>query len=137
MKLIIKLIQKLAQDYPIDTNRIYVTGISMGGSGTWDIITRYPEFFAAAAPLNGVSDPSKAPLIADLPIWAFHGRQDEVSDVNNTRKMIAALKEHNSSCQYTEYPDAGHGIAGPTYANSRLFDWMFARDKAKSKERAH
>ena len=133
MKMIIKLINNLAAKYPIDTNRIYVTGISMGGSGTWDIVTRYPNFFAAAAPLNGVSDPSIAHLVAHLPVWAFHGRQDKISDVNNTRKMIAALKENGSSCQYTEYPESGHGIAMPTYTNNQLFDWMFSQDKAELK----
>lgn len=125
MKIIIKLIHELSNSYNIDINRLYVTGISMGGSGTWDIVTRYPHFFAAAVPLNGVSDTSVAHKIAHLPIWAFHGRNDHISDVNNTRNMIKALKKHNSNCLYTEYSKLGHWIPQKTYHNIKLHNWIF------------
>lgn len=129
MKMIIKLIKELIDNNPIDSNKIYVTGASMGGSGTWDIITRYPNFFAAAAPLNGVSDPSKANRISKLPLWAFHGEQDNISDVNNTRNMMNELVKFNTSCKYTEYPQLGHIIEKEVYSNKDFLTWLFNQSR--------
>lgn len=137
LKMVIGLIRQLVREYPVDPGRIYVTGISMGGSGTWDIIARYPEMFAAAVPLNGVSDPASAPRIAHIPIWAFHGRTDPISDVNNTRKMVSALRQNGGSCEYTEYADFSHDIDGVTYRNSGLWDWLFVQSKNKIQKKVH
>ncbi|MCP3933660.1 MAG: prolyl oligopeptidase family serine peptidase [Bacteroidetes bacterium] len=129
MKMIIRIIKNLFNEFSIDQNRIYVTGPSMGGSGTWDIITRYPYIFAAAVPVNGVSDPSKAHKISHLPIWAFHGEKDSISDVNNTRKMIKALKKNGSTCKFTEYQKKGHNITSMVYRNSNLYTWLFNQER--------
>lgn len=129
MKLVVKLINRLVLDYPINADRIYVTGISMGGSGTWDIITRYPGLFAAAVPVNGVSDPGKSNLVAHLPIWAFHGRRDRVSEVENTRRTVKALSKNGEACNYTEYKTLGHAIGKVTYENTELWKWLFSQKR--------
>ena len=126
MKSVVKLINKLVKEFNIDPDRIYVTGDSMGSSGTWDIITRHPDLFAAAFTSSGVSDPSKAPLIAHMPIWAFHGEKDRVSDVNNTRNMVRELRRYGSDCRFTEFEGAGHGIP-QVYEQPGLFPWAFSQ----------
>jgi predicted peptidase len=126
-RMTLEVIRQLAARFPIDPARIYVTGFSMGGSGTWDMITRHPEVFAAAVPVTGVGDPSRAPVIARLPIWAFHGELDDVSPVENSRKMMAALRQAGSDARYTELAGVGHGSAGPAYSNAELYGWLFAQ----------
>lgn len=128
MKMIIRIIDKLEKEYPIDKERIYVSGISMGGSGTWDIITRHPDMFAAAVVVNGVNDPGKAHIINNMPVWAFHGVVDRISSVENTRSMIRALKgTGNSKVKYTEYFSKGHNIEKTVYSNSDMVEWLFAQ----------
>jgi predicted peptidase len=131
MKMIIDVIHQLKKEFSLDADRIYVTGASMGGSGTWDIITRYPKLFAAAAPINGVSDPAKASLIAHMPIWAFHGQQDKVSAVQNTRNMIRELRKNGSACRYTEFEDLGHGILDTVHQKTTIVKWLFSQEKQK------
>ena len=129
MKMIVQEIQNLADEFSIDKNRIYVTGYSMGGSGTWDIITRYPKLFAAAVPVTGVSDPSKAKLVAYMPIWAFHGQKDRVSLVENTRRMVKALKKHGSNCKFSELKDVAHDSWHLAYNNTEMITWLFNQKK--------
>ena len=129
MKMIILEIRNLLKEFNIDKDRIYVTGYSMGGSGTWDIITRYPDFFAAAVPVTGVSDPSKAKLVAYMPIWAFHGQEDPISFVQNTRNMMAALKKYGSNCRFSELKDVGHGSWHQAYSNNEMISWLFEQKK--------
>lgn len=134
MKMIIKALSNLGKDYNIDKTRIYITGYSMGGSGTWDIIIRYPDIFAAAVPVTGVSDPSKAKSISDLPVWAFHGVKDEISSVENTRNMIRELKNNGSPCKYTEYQDIGHDLWTSAYNDSEMVKWLFSQQKKEKKQ---
>jgi len=120
------LIDVLCGQYNIDQGRIYVTGLSMGGYGTWDLITRFPEKFAAAAPICGGGDPSKMPLVKNLPIWTFHGVLDNVIPVRTTRELVDALKKCGSqSVIYTEYPDLDHFCWNQAYTTEGFFDWMF------------
>jgi predicted peptidase len=88
MKKRILEIYNLEEEFNIDKDRIYVAGYFMGGSGTWDIITRYPDLFAAAVPVTGVSDPLKVQLIEHIPIWAFHDQKYIVTLVQNIRNMV-------------------------------------------------
>jgi len=131
MKMVLEVLTRLQSEYSIDPERLYVMGSSMGGSGTWDIVTRHPHTFAAAITINGVSDPDKAEVIADLPIWAFHGEKDAVSDVNNTRNMIGALRRFGSRCQYTELAGMGHGIATRALEEPGLFPWLFSQSRTR------
>ena len=92
MRLTLQLLDALQKEFSIDAARLYITGLSMGGYGTWDGIQRHPELFAAAVPICGGGDPKLAKKIAAIPIWAFHGDQDEAVPVSGSRDMIAALK---------------------------------------------
>jgi predicted peptidase len=125
--MVMDIINDLKKEFNIDATRIYSTGLSMGGYGTWDINLRYPNVFAAALPVCGAGDPSKAALIASKPIWAFHGDQDNTVPVAADREMIQALKNAGGSPKYSEYSGVGHGAWDPAYAEGTLISWTFAQ----------
>ncbi len=133
MKQLIALLPTLTKELPVDPDRIYVSGLSMGGFGTWDLVARLPGTFAAAVPMCGGADDSTAPAIAKLPIWAFHGADDDLVKPARTRSMIAALKQAGGDPKYTEYPGVGHGCWGPAFAEPELFPWLFAQKRAPAK----
>jgi predicted peptidase len=128
----LEILDSMLIKYSIDTNRIYVAGLSMGGYATWDILMRFPKRFAAAIPICGGADTSKAPSIKHLPIWAFHGDSDKTVPVASTRQMIAALKKAGGTPLYTEYPKVDHGSWGPALREPQLADWLFAQARASS-----
>lgn len=127
MALIFKLLEEKVNKLPIDKNRIYVTGISMGGYGTWDILQRKPGLFAAAMPICGGGDVAGAPLMKSTPIWAVHGDQDKAVPVSRSRDMVAALKACDGNIQYTEIPGAGHDVWTRTYADISMIKWLFSQ----------
>lgn len=129
MRLTMALLIATIQNFPIDSQRIYVTGLSMGGYGTWDIIARFPEIFAAAIPICGGGDENTANAIKDIPIWAFHGTLDKLVPVERSRNMIAAIKNNGGSPKYTEVPDKGHLVWNVAYATPGLWDWFFSQHK--------
>jgi predicted peptidase len=129
-KLVIVALDEILQKYSVAEDRIYITGMSSGGTGTWDAITRHPSRFAAAIPITGANDPSRAPVIADMPIWTFHGELDELSPVQNTREMVRELRRLGSPVRFTELENVGHNSWGPAYADERLFRWLFAQKRA-------
>jgi predicted peptidase len=131
-QLVLLGIDELEGKYAIDADRIYLTGASAGGAGTWDLITRNGVGrFAAAVPVTGANDPSRAAVIAHLPIWAFHGAADVVSPVDNTREMVANLRALGSPVKYTEYPGVGHDSSDRAYAEPELFSWLFAQRRVR------
>ncbi len=130
MKLVFELVDQMVESAAIAPNRIYITGLSMGGFGTWDALARRPDFFAAAVPICGGGDPSTASRIAHVPIWCFHGDQDPVVNPELSRKMIAALRAAGGNPKYTEYPGAGHDSWTATYKNDELYAWMFAQQRS-------
>ncbi len=129
LRLVKELIDVMVESAGIDDTRIYITGLSMGGFGTWDAIARYENFFAAAVPICGGADLKTAPKISSLPIWAFHGETDPTVKVSRTRSMVNALRELRSTIQYTEYPGVGHDSWSETYKNPELYAWLFAQQK--------
>jgi predicted peptidase len=129
-----ELVDEMVENAGIDLNRVYITGLSMGGYGTWDAIARYPNFFAAAAPICGGGDPSMVDRFATLPIWCFHGAQDPVVKVIRSQEMVAALKKVGSKVKYTEYPDLKHDSWTPTYANQEFYAWLFSQQKTSTLE---
>jgi predicted peptidase len=131
----LQVLQEVERDYSVDKARVYITGPSMGGAGTWDYITRYAGLFAAAVPINGVNDPSRAATIATLPIWAFHGANDPVSPVSNTRTMVAALRKLGSTVRYSELPQAGHDCNAAAYHDLDVMRWLLAQRRAGAAER--
>ncbi|WP_316812644.1 dienelactone hydrolase family protein [Pedobacter heparinus] len=119
----------LIKNLPIDRKRIYVTGYSMGGEGAFDFLSRRPNLFAAAIPICSVSDTAKAGLIYKVPIWAFHGDQDEVNHVKYSRLMITALENHKGKPKYTEYRGVKHNSWTKAYEEPGLFDWLFSQKR--------
>lgn len=122
-----ELLDEMVEKAAVDRDRIYVTGLSMGGFGTWDVIARHPDFFAAAAPICGGGDPATVGRFKSLPIWCFHGAQDQVVKVARSREMVESLRAAGSGVRYTEYPDAQHDSWTRTYANPEFHDWLFAQ----------
>ncbi|HEX5502880.1 MAG TPA: alpha/beta hydrolase-fold protein [Thermomicrobiales bacterium] len=129
------ILDTLQHRYPdIDPHRRYITGISLGGYGVWDAIERWPDYFAAAAPLCGAGDPAAAARLVGLPIWAFHGARDGIVPVAGSRAMIRAITAAGGHPRYTEYAATGHGIWNMVYASPRrlgqtspFFTWLFAQ----------
>jgi len=123
-----EIVGQVMQQYPVDPTRVYITGLSMGGYGTWDYLADFPDFFAAAAPLAGGGSTATANTIKDIPIWAFHGAQDEVVSVNQSRRMINAIVQAGGAPLYTEIPTGHHDIWPAVYGNQYdLYEWMFAQ----------
>jgi predicted peptidase len=129
MKLALELVEKLAADLPVDTDRIYVTGLSMGGYGAWDAIQRRPELFAAAIPICGGGDTAQAPKLKSIPIWAFHGDKDPTVPVRRTTDMIEAVARAGGSPKMTIYSGIAHNCWTATYANPKVLVWLFAQKK--------
>ncbi|HTN76737.1 MAG TPA: prolyl oligopeptidase family serine peptidase, partial [Pirellulaceae bacterium] len=129
LQLSFELLEALRKEFSIDGNRIYVTGLSMGGFGTWDAIQRKPDYFAAAAPICGGGDTAQAKAIAKLPIWVFHGDTDTAVKTQRSRDMVAAIKAAGGEPKYTEYPNTGHNSWTATYSNPKFYEWLFAQKK--------
>jgi poly(3-hydroxybutyrate) depolymerase/lysophospholipase L1-like esterase len=133
MQMVQDIITTVQGQYNIDSGRIYSVGLSMGGYGTWDINMRNPQLFAAAVPICGAGDPSKANLIMNKPIWAFHGDSDPTVPVAGSRDMITALRNAGGSPNYTEYPGVGHDNWVQTFCNISMIDWVFTIGKGGDK----
>lgn len=115
-----------------DTSRLYITGMSMGGFGTWDLISRYPQKFAAAVPICGGADLDMACILKDMPIKTFHGSTDKLVKVTRTRNMTIAIhKCGGNKIDYTELTGKGHLIWNQVYNMPSTFQWMFAQKKNK------
>lgn len=122
----IELVQYLEKEFPVDPQRIYVTGISSGGYATWAAIERMPYMFAAAVPIAGGGDPNLANLIAHVPIWAFQGGRDDEVPRKFSNVMIKALKKFGGHPRYTIYPKLGHTQTWvKAYRSHALYRWLF------------
>jgi len=128
--LVSKLLDTLAASGTINTKRIYLAGLSMGGMGTFELLWRKPHFFAAAIPICGGGDPQKVTVYArKFPIWIFHGDSDPVVSVNNSRLMNNALQAAGAQVKYTEYPGVGHNSWDNAFAEPELLPWLFEQKK--------
>lgn len=129
MRAVLKLLEQTMKELPVDAQRVYVTGISMGGFGTWDMIQRVPGLFAAAIPVCGGGDPAHAAKLKELPIWAFHGAVDAVVKPERSRDMIHAIQQAGGNPIYTEYPGVAHVSWTQTYNNRAVLDWLFTQHR--------
>jgi predicted peptidase len=129
MGLVIDLVHEMVKKFAIDTNRIYITGLSMGGFGTYDAIERYPDLFAAAVPVCGGGDVSKAPLIAKMPIWIFHGAEDPAVNPAFSVSMLEALVKAGAHPGFTQYPSTGHFSWLAAYKDQLMMEWLFRQHK--------
>jgi lysophospholipase L1-like esterase/poly(3-hydroxybutyrate) depolymerase len=130
-RLALEILEKLQTEFSIDPDRLYVTGLSMGGYGTWDHICRAPDRWAAAVPICGGGDPKSVPRAKQIPVWAFHGDADRAVPVERTREMVAALRGANGHVYYSEYPGVPHDSWTTAYEEPELLAWLFAQRRGK------
>ena len=123
------LIDEIVKKHKVDQDRIYITGLSMGGFGTWRLAAFIPNRIAAIAPICGGGETISIRQIKNIPTWAFHGAKDEVVTLDRTTKMIDALKATGAEPKMTVYPEAGHDSWTETYNNPELYDWLLAQKR--------
>lgn len=125
------LLDEVIAKYPVDPDRVYLTGLSMGGYGTWTLATVSPERFAAIAPICGGGIPVMASQLKDVPVWAFHGAKDDVVPLSESERMVEALKACGAEVRFTVYPEAAHDAWTETYNNEALYDWFLSHKRKK------
>jgi predicted peptidase len=118
------ILDQVAKDFRVDAHRVYLTGLSMGGEGTWSLAAAHPQRWAAIVPICGGGDPKSAAKFKDVPCWCFHGDADKVIPPEQSREMIRALKKVGGRPLYHEYPGVGHNSWDRTYAMPDLFEWL-------------
>ena len=124
------LIKNVVKKNNIDKSRIYLTGLSMGGYGTWNLALTHQELFAAVAPICGpimFNFTEKAANLKDKPVWVFHGEKDSVVPITSSKSMVEAIKESGGNPKFTIYPDAGHDSWSIPYNDPGFYNWMFSQ----------
>lgn len=124
-----KWLDYLLRQLPVDKKRIYLTGLSMGGFGTWAWATDRPGRFAAIAPVCGGGDARLAWRLKNIPVWAFHGAKDNVVPISRSQEMVDALKKWEGNVKFTAYPEANHDSWTETYANPELYSWLLEQHR--------
>jgi predicted peptidase len=127
--LALELVDRLAVELPVDGERIYITGLSMGGFGVWDAIERRPTYFAAAIPICGGGDMAQAAKLKNLPLWAFHGDADMSVPTCRTTSIIEAIRKAGGSPKMTIYPNVGHMCWNRAYGDPEAMAWLFSQKK--------
>jgi len=124
-----RLLDEVQRRYRVDPDRIYVTGLSLGGYGTWALAEAFPGRFAAIAPVCGGGDPSRAAALKHLPVWVFHGEKDLLVPVRESEVMVDALRKADGNVRFTAYPDKGHDCWTVTYENPELYRWLLEQSR--------
>lgn len=133
---IYKLVENLKKNHRIDEDRVYLTGLSMGGFGTWRTAQSYPEIFAAIIPICGGGESYNVHSLENMPIWCFHGAKDDVVNIENSQAMIDSLKSMGrTDVKFTIYPEAGHDSWTETYNNEEVYKWMLSHKRFKYQEK--
>lgn len=127
--MVMAILKKSRKDYSIDDSRLYLTGLSQGGHGTWAIAARHPDLFAAIAPVCGWGDEEIAKKVAKLPVWTFHGDQDQAVDVERSREMEKWVTAAGGTCKLTIYPGVGHNSWDNAYGAEDLGGWFLKHHK--------
>lgn len=128
-RLAIEIVEQLASELPVDRTRIYVTGHSMGGAGTWHVLAERPDLFAAGVPVCGCANLSTLPKLKDIPIWNFHGAADDVEPVETSRRIVDILRKAGGRPLVTEYPEVGHNVFMWVYTEPALIEWLFSQHR--------
>lgn len=124
------LLNEVSSIHRVDPDRVYLTGVSMGGFGAWEFGCAEPERFAAIVPICGGGDPELVDRLEDVPVWAFHGADDDIVPVEASQMMVDALRESGGNVRFTIYPNVGHDSWTITYNNPEVYDWMFAQRRS-------
>jgi predicted peptidase len=123
---VMTLVNEIITNYNVDPNRLYLTGLSMGGYGTWYLAAEYPGRFAAIAPICGGGNPKRIKELSGTPTWVFHGKKDDVVPVSESEKMVEILRTHGADVRFTIYPDLNHDSWTVTYENPDLYTWFLS-----------
>jgi predicted peptidase len=123
------ILAEVEKEYKVDAKRVYLTGLSMGGYGTWSLAVAHPDKWAAIVPVCGGGDPKQAEKIKDIPCWCFHGDADPAVKVEKSRQMIEAIKKAGGDPKYTEYPGVGHNSWDKAYGTKELLPWLLKQHK--------
>jgi predicted peptidase len=123
------ILDEVQKSYKIDNKRIYLTGLSLGGHGTWSLAAAHPDRWAAIVPICGWGDTATADKIKDIPCWGFIGDKDNAKLVDSTRAMIAALKKAGANPRYSEFPNVGHNSWDPAYVTPELYPWLLSHKR--------
>lgn len=129
LEIVEALMEHIGQQYKIDPSRRYVGGLSMGGMGTFELVSRNPDYFAAAFPICGGGHPNWAPLLQKTPLWIFHGEKDDVVSVKFSVAMFDALKAIGAPVKLTFYPEVLHESWHNAFADPALMEWLFSNQK--------
>jgi predicted peptidase len=127
--LVLEIVETVKTQFTIDPARIYVAGQSDGGYAAWNLITHRPDVFAAAIALCGGGDPRMASRIVNVPVWAFHGRRDDIIPVAESRNMVEAIRKAGGHPRYTEYERLGHDIWDRAFSEPEIVSWLFAQHR--------
>jgi predicted peptidase len=132
MAMTLELVRHLVAERQADPDRLYITGLSLGGFGTWDAIQREPDLFAAAVPICGGGDIRRVRELRGLPVWVFHGTADKNVPIACSRRMVDALKRiGNRKVHFTVYEEAGHDVWDRAYGTPEMIEWLFQQSRAK------
>lgn len=129
---LVKLYRHIMAGNRVDPDRVYLTGISMGGFGTWAMAMEYPELFAAIIPICGGGDTSKVRKLRHTPVWCFHGDQDNVVPISASEKMVDALRKYSGDVKFTIYPGVDHDSWTMTYENDSIYDWLLEHKRFRN-----
>ena len=131
VNLLSALLDDVMAQYHVDPDRVYLTGLSMGGYGTWHLAAAQPDRFAAIAPICGGGKPDEAYRLKNLPVWAFHGARDRIVPLSESEEMVQALKKCGANnVKFTVYPQADHDSWTQTYNNLMLYDWFLQHQRS-------
>jgi len=126
-----KLLDEALAKYHVDPDRVYLTGLSLGGGGTWHWAAANPERFAAIVPIAGFGDPEYGKKLKHVPVWAFHGQKDNTVKISGEEKLVDAVKSVDGDAKLTVYPDGGHDVWTETYDNPDVYTWLLEHKRWK------
>lgn len=127
------LLDELIEKYHVDARRIYLTGWSMGGAGSWKLASDYPARFAAVVPISGKTQLKYVAPLRNMPVWAFHGAEDPVVPVSESQKIVDALQNSGGNARLTIFPDIGHDAWRQVYTDPKLYEWLLKQSKKEDK----
>jgi predicted peptidase len=128
---VVAVLDEVIEKYQVDPDRVYLTGLSMGGFGTWETALAYPDRFAAIAPICGRGNPYRALEIKHIPTWVFHGAKDPAVPISAAEEMVGTLKQAGCDVRFTRYPEAAHDSWTVTYAHRSLYDWFLKHKRGE------
>ena len=129
MQAVVEWMDDFLENEAVDRQRIYLSGLSMGGFGTYDLLSRKPEWFAAAIPICGGGNRRNIGLYEDVPIWIFHGKKDPVVPVSLSQEMADEFKLRKMNYRYTEYPEGTHDVWSQAWNEPDIINWLFSQQK--------